>query len=69
MPSYCSECRSVEQDFREPNEQELFEMSLDPDQYEKLSSRDQRDLLICTQCGEPGTYRVAPEHDDFDYER
>ena len=63
MPSYCSNCQTVEGSFREPTEQELFEMQLDPDQFYRLKSSHQRDLLVCEACDEGGTYRCY-EHDD-----
>lgn len=51
---YCEACGSIEMGFRAPNEQEIWEMELDPDLY----SPNNRDYEVCTQCGAHGTERV-----------
>lgn len=60
--SVCSECRTVEGSWREPNAAERAELGIPED------SNELEDM-VCCECGAIGSHKGIPEHDDYDMER
>lgn len=61
--SYCTDCRTVEGAWREPNLLERQAYGIDTDEH--VLPED----LICCECDSFGSHKGIPEHDDMDLER